>query len=237
MTRQAVGRQEQTTGPGFVRRNGWVLVIAVLLTLIAVVTTMTWMSQSARLDGQQAQIETLQRQLETAELENSQQLEDDLLQSLGISQERIATDTPTIIGLIETAFTWDSGASYAAARAELKARYDLSEDGVFLTDFMPESRYNEDADGKRYYYIDTQGMNSSVSDDPEIEVVKVRADDYTYAVMVDVTVTSDGVEQDGGAGTRASAERRMLLFLTIDTGGEISNLSGVPASGSTRHSG
>lgn len=231
-------RDETTSArPGFARRNALVLAVAAILATASVVTGMTWGSQQAVLDAQGQRIGGLEGQLKSAELAKSEQVEQNVLEALGVSQGRIDKDRPVIDRLVRTAFTWDSGQSYESARADLKERHNLSEDQPFLQQFMPPSRFNEDDLGKRYYYIDTQGMNSSVALDPDIEVVKVNADQYTYAVMVDVSITSDAVIRNNANPGSVSTQRRMLLFLAVDAEGTVSNLSGVPASGSTRHSG
>ncbi|MEU6263735.1 hypothetical protein [Saccharopolyspora shandongensis] len=235
---EAVGTNEPQRDKerGFLRRNGWVLAIAALLTLITVVTGTTWAGQHAALGDQKSRISELEDQLKTAELKKSELVEKDLLTSLGVSRNRLNKDARIITDLVKTALTWDSGTAYEQARTRLKDKHALSEDKGFLQQFMPASRYNEDAGGKRYYYIDVQGLNSAVGGDPDIEVAKVAAGDYTYAVLVDAAVTSDSVEQNNANPGRVTADRRMLLFVTVDADGGVSDLSGVPASGSTRHS-
>jgi hypothetical protein len=223
-------------GPGFVRRNGWVLAIAALLAVIATVFGMTWAGQQWALDRQKSAIDTLQERLKAAQLKNSERVSQDVLKSLGVSQGRLGEDAPIITSLVETAFTWDSGTAYEQARTKLKDTYGLSEKDAFLKDFMPPSRYNEDSTGKRYYYIDAEGLNSSVDGSPDIQVVKVVADDYTYLVLVDVGVTTDSVKQNGSRPGAVTADRRMLLFVTVDAAGDVSGFSGVPANGATRHS-
>lgn len=223
--------------PGFARRNALVLVVAAVLVAVTAGTALIWGSQRGALGAQEQRISGLEERIQDAERARSEQIDQNMLESLGISQSRAAGDATIIDRLVTTAFTWDSGLAYESAREDLKERYALSEDEPFLTQFMPPSRFNEDDSGKRYYYIDTQGMNSSVSGEPDVEVVKVRADEYTYAVLVDVSVTSDAVTQNNANPARVTAQRTMLLFLTVDAEGNVSGLSGVPASGSTRHSG
>ncbi|MDO5865101.1 MULTISPECIES: hypothetical protein [Paenarthrobacter] len=223
-------------GPGFMRRNALVVGVAALLATAVTVTGLTWGSQRNALDGQQQTITGLQGHLASIEAAKSEQVEQDVMQSLGVSQGRIHDDTQVVDRLVKTAFTWDSGQAYEAVRRNLKERYDLSEDGQFLTQFMPPARFNEDASGKRYYYIDTQGLNSSVNADMDLEVVKVTADQYTYAVQVEVAVTSDAVSQNKVAPDRVKSYRTVLVFLTVDAQGKVSGLSAIPSGGSTRHS-
>ncbi|MFB7917088.1 hypothetical protein [Streptomyces sp. NPDC056061] len=223
--------------PGFVRRNAWILTLAAFLALVATLAAITWSGQHTATKAQESRIGQLEGRLKTAQLKNSERVEQDTLEALGISQRRLDADSRIVTRLAETAFTWDSGAAYERARAQLKDRYALTEDDAFLREFMPPSRYNEDDTGKRYYYIDTAGLNSAVGDAPDIEVVKVAAGDYAYAFLVDVAVTSDSVERNSASPEKVTAHRRMLLFVTVDAEGGVSGLSGIPASGSTRLSG
>ncbi|WP_030895981.1 hypothetical protein [Streptomyces sp. NRRL F-5053] len=239
MSRQAaeVTEPQQGTGRRFVRRNASILAPALLLAVLMVVTGVSWVGQHEGLERQQARIDALEGRLKTAQLKKSERANQDVLKATGASRSRLRSDASIIAGLVDAVFTWGSGEAYAQARTRLKRRYGLSERSKFLTRFMPPTHYNEDADGRRYYYIDTPGMNSAVSGDPEIEVVKVAAGDYTYAVLVDVEVTADSVKRNNANKGRYAADRTVLLFLTIDAQGEVSDLAGIPASGPTRHSG
>ena len=223
-------------GPGFVRRNALVVAVAALLVTTATVTGLTWGSQRSALDAQQQTITGLQGQLVSATAARSEQIGQDILESLGVSQSRIHDDKQIVDRLVKTAFTWDSGQAYEAARQDLKERYHLSEDEQFLKQFMPPARFNEDTSGKRYYFIDTQGLNSTVNADTELEVVKVTADKYTYAAQVEVAGTSDAVSQNKVAPDRIKSYRTVLVYLTVDAQGKVSGLSAIPAGSSTRHS-
>ena len=235
--RQIDGTDETAApGPGFMRRNALVAGVAVLLVTAVTVTGLTWGSQRSALDQQQQTISGLQGQLASVGTAKSERVEQDVMQSLGVSHSRIHDDMQVVDRLVKTAFTWDSGQAYEAARRDLKERYHLSEDEQFLKQFMPPARFNEDAAGKRYYYIDTQGLNSAVNADADLEVVKVTADEYTYAVQVEVAVTSDAVSQNKVAPDRVKSYRTVLVYLTVDAQGKVSGLSAIPAGGSTRHS-
>jgi hypothetical protein len=238
MQEQQIDGTDETAAPepGFMRRNALVVGVAVLLVTAVTVTGLTWGSQRSALDQQQQTITGLQGQLASVGTAKSEQVEQDVMQSLGVSQSRIHDDTQIVDRLVKTAFTWDSGQAYEAARRDLKERYHLSEDEQFLKQFMPPARFNEDASGKRYYYIDTQGLNSAVNADADLEVVKVTADEYTYAVQVEVAATSDAVSQNKVAPDRVKSYRTVLVYLTVDAQGKVSGLSAIPAGGSTRHS-
>lgn len=238
MQEQQIDGTDETAAPepGFMRRNALVVGVTVLLVTAVTVTGQTWGSQRSALDQQQQTITGLQGQLASVGTAKSEQVEQDVMQSLGVSQSRIHDDTQIVDRLVKTAFTWDSGQAYEAARRDLKERYHLSEDEQFLKQFMPPARFNEDASGKRYYYIDTQGLNSAVNADADLEVVKVTADEYTYAVQIEVAATSDAVSQNKVAPDRVKSYRTVLVYLTVDAQGKVSGLSAIPAGGSTRHS-
>lgn len=231
---------EQTAAPtrrGFFRRNLSVLVTAAVLTVVATAAGVTWSSRHAALGEQEAQINDVEGHLAGIQKKNAEQVNADVMAALGVSQNRLNTDGERIRSLLSMAFTWDSGQSYEAARESLKSRFGLTENETFLKSFMPPSRFNEDSQGRRYYYIDTVGLNSALGADPDIEVVDVKAGVYTYAALADVEVTSDAVTQNKSSKASVTAHRRALLFVTVDAQGKVSNLSGVPASGETRHSG
>lgn len=231
---------EQTAAPtrrGFFRRNLSVLVTAAVLAVVATVAGATWSSQHAALAEQETQINGVEGHLAGIQKKNAEQVNGDVMAALGVSQNRLSTDGERIKSLLSMAFTWDSGQSYEAARERLKSRFGLAENETFLKSFMPPSRFNEDSQGRRYYYIDTVGLNSSLGEDPGIEVVDVKAGVYTYAILADVEVTSDAVSQNKASKAGVTAHRRALLFVTVDVQGKVSNLSGVPASGETHYSG
>lgn len=221
---------------GFVQRNTAVLLVAAVLVIALIAMAFSWLSGQSRLQDQQEQIVTLTEDLEGKKAAHSEQIDADLISALGVSRDRLERDEHLISGFVDTAFTWESGATYEEARQKLITSFDLSEDSTFLTEFMPPSRFNEDEDGTRYYYIDVNSLKSSVNDDLEAEVVEVSTTDYTYAVQVTVQVTSGAIDRGDNSPASVSTERRMLLLVTVDADGDLFDLSGVPASGSTRHS-
>ncbi|WP_328791481.1 MULTISPECIES: hypothetical protein [unclassified Streptomyces] len=230
---------EQTAAPtrrGFFRRNLTVLGTAAVLAVVATVGGATWSSQHATLVEQEAQINDVEGHLMAVQKSRAEQVNADVMAALGVSQSRLSTDGERIRSLLSMVFTWDSGQSYEAARESLKSRFGLTENEMFLKSFMPPSRFNEDSQGRRYYYIDTVGLNSALGADPDIEVIDAKAGVYTYAALADVEVTSDATSQNKASKASVTAYRRALLFVTVDAQGKVSNLSGVPASGETRHS-
>ncbi|WP_327357882.1 hypothetical protein [Streptomyces sp. NBC_01304] len=230
---------EQTAAPvrrGFFRHNRSALVTAAVLTVVAAASGATWSSQHTALGKQEAQIKDIGEQVAGIRKKNAEQVNADVMAALGVSQSRLSADGERIKSLLSTAFTWDSGQSYEEARESLKSRFGLTENETFLKSFMPASRFNEDSRGRRYYYIDTAGLNSALGADPDIEVVDVKAGIYSYAVLADVEATSDAVSQNKASKASVTAHRHVLLFVTVDAQGKVSRLSGVPASGNTRHS-
>ncbi|MBD0673909.1 hypothetical protein [Streptomyces sp. CBMA156] len=230
---------EQSAAPtrrGSLRRNLAALATTVTLAVVATVAGVTWSSQRAALVEQEVQIKDVEGHLAGIQKKNAEQVNADVMEALGVSRNRLSTDGERIMSLLSMTFTWDSGQGYEAARESLKSRFGLTENEMFLTSFMPPSRFNEDAQGRRYYYIDTVGLNSALGADPGIEIVDVKAGVYTYAVLADVEVTSDAASQNKSSKANVTAHRRALLFVTIDAQGKVSNLSGTPASGETRHS-
>lgn len=230
---------EQTAAPtrrGFFRRNLSVLVTATVLAVVATAAGVTWSSQHAALAEQEAQINDVEEEVAGTQKKNAELVNADVMAALGVSRNRLSTDGERIKSLLSMAFTWDSGQSYEEARASLKSRFGLTENDTFLKSFMPPSRFNEDAQGRRYYYIDTVGLNSALGADPGIEIVDAKVGVYTYAALADVEVTSDAVSQNKASEASVTAHRRALLFVTVDAQGRVSNLSGVPASGETRYS-
>ncbi|MFC9756688.1 hypothetical protein [Streptomyces sp. NPDC056921] len=208
-----------------------------ILVVVATVASLTWSSQRASSAEQKVWIGEVEGRLAGIQKQNDEQADADVLQALGASRNRLGTDGEIIKALLGMAFTWDSGQRYEEARERLKSRFGLTENQVFLKSFMPPSRFSEDTQGRRFYYIDAVGLNSALGEDPNIEVVDVKAGDYTYAVMANVDATSDAVNQKSASKARTTAHRQVLLFVTVGAQGKVSNLSGVPASGETRHSG
>ncbi|QNE18085.1 hypothetical protein F1D05_09545 [Kribbella qitaiheensis] len=196
-------------------------------------------ARSTALAAQKTQIESLEARNSREAQRNAETSEKTGLEGLGISASRVKADSATIGQLLSIAFTWDSGDAYEIARTELQDRFDLSEKDAFFRTFMPPSRFNRDADGKRYYYIDAVGLNSALGRNTDTEVVAVTGTRYRYAVMADVVLTIDGsasINQPQPAVPRPTATRRVLVYVTLDARGRLSELAAIAASGSTRTS-
>lgn len=187
----------------------------------------------SRLEEQQLQIQELEQELRTRTAVSDGRVDDEVASSLGIDRPRLAPDSEILAALMEQALTWDSGESYEQARTALIAAYDLTEGEPFLTDFMPPSRFNEDADGNRFYYLDTIGANSALHGEVEVELISVMADKYRYLAWCDIAVTSDAVDAGDSDAALVSELRRMMLMATIDAEGAVLDLEGVSAGDST----
>ena len=224
---------------GFFKRNALPLVLSCVLVGSVVVMGSLQSSAEQEQAGLDAQVAQIQGELKALQDQSEQKSEENVLEALGVTASRIEADTRVLDSFMETAFTWDSGEEYNEARDTLIRRFKLPADSGFLKEFMPESTYNIDGNGKEYHYLDAVGLNSSMGADPELEVVKVVGTEYTYAVMGDLSMTSDlGVRtnEDGTIPAKPSAQRKLLLYATVDAEGQLSDLSGIPASGTTRSS-
>lgn len=187
----------------------------------------------SRLEEQQLRIQELEQELRTQTAVSDGRVDDDVTASLGIDRSRLAPDAEILAALMEQALTWDSGESYEQARTELITDYDLTEGEPFLTDFMPPSRFNEDSNGNRFYYLDTIGANSALHGEVEVELVSAMADKYRYLAWCDIAVTSDAVDAGDSDAALVSELRRMMLMATIDAEGTVLDLEGVSAGDST----
>lgn len=229
----------QTKKAGFWARNRWILALGTVVASGVIVAGASAVGQSQALAAQESQIRSLEAASSQRGQQEAETSEKNGLEGLGVSASRVRADTATIGQLLSIAFTWDSGDAYETARESLKDRFGLSEKDAFLETFIPPSRFNEDVNGKRRYYVDAIAMTSALGRDVDVEVVEVAGTRYRYAVMADIEVGADGPAQTGGRGQATSQQtaiRRVLIYVTVDTDGTVSDLVGIPPSGSTRSS-
>lgn len=226
---------QSTTKTGFLGRNAVVLILAAALVAVGIGTGLQLINNSRDLSGQQQQISDLEQRLAQAESANAEAEDANTYEALGVTESRLINDQAVIEEFLATAFTWQDGVSYEAARDALISRYDLDEDGAFLTDFMPPAAYTM-RDGQRQYYIDEVGLVFSPGAEMSVDVVRVSGTDYEYIVLADVDVTSSHITP-GSDGSTPTSTRRMMLCVTVDGEGELSGLSGIPPSGTTHISG
>lgn len=195
---------------------GWLIVASVL---------------GARLETAQADRDEAQRAVDehvsVIEVAEDEQIE----AATGASQSRMEDDEVIITPLVSTMGTWDSGASYSDARAEIIEDLGLSEDDPFVQDFMPPAAVNIDSEGNKYYYLDTVGVASEVSGQ-RIQLQKVEASVYTYTVLVDTAVSSEAVVSDT-AGDE-TVDSQMMLEISIDGDGNVTDIKGAAAGAQPR---
>lgn len=221
---------------GFWARNWLLAVLAVLMVGAIVAVTLQARSDGAVIDEQETRMAQIRSEIRTAQLEREEEVEADVLATLGLSTSRLAQDAPIIDRFVDTAFTWTSGVDYELARTDLQEQFGLSASDPFLTEFMPPSSYNEDASGERYYTIDVLGMNSSAGS-MDISVVRAVADEYSYVVVAQMDLTSDDVLAGTNGTASSTAHRQVLLEMTLTGDGEITSVTGIPAEGEARSSG
>lgn len=213
-----------------IRRNVWVLLVGILLVTALTSSVVQLGSMRAIINDQDERAARATVGLDRVEQERRERSEADAAEALGVSGDRVARDMRIIRALCGTAFTWDTGLTYEAAREEVKERYGLTEDDMFMTSVMAPSRYNEDSKGHRVWYVDTVGINSAL-DDVDVDVAGVMADRYDYVVVAHVDATSDAVDQRDSPTSDITASRDVLLTLSIDGDGHVSNVNGWTASG------
>lgn len=215
---------------GFWARNTIALGMAVLLVIATVVLVVNVQAQSRAEQAQEARIAELNAEIQTRQQKAAEQLDADTFSALGITASRLASDSSVISGLLQTAFTWDSGESYDSARSTLQSRYKLKDTDEFLARFLPESNFS----------ASQLGLNSSLSQSNlDIEVLKVSGTTYSYLVMADLVFSVDSPPKADTSGVETvtrSTTRRLLLHADVDSNGQVSGLRGIPASGITLHS-
>lgn len=237
---EAIETQEQARKQGFWARNYWVLVLGAVVAVGGCLAGINAAGQSQAAATQTAQITQLQQDAAGRQAQLAQTTEQNAAQALGVSDSRVKKDTAEIQQLLSTAFTWDSGDSYETARETLKSRFDLTEEDAFLQSFMPAAQFNQDQSGKRYYFLDAIGLNSKLGSNVDVEVVEVSATNYRYGVMADTVVGANGsaaIDAQGNPMPKPTATRRVLIFVTTDATGKLTQMIGFPASGATRQSG
>lgn len=224
----------------FWRRNAWLLLATALVLAATTTVSVSWIGDARTTTAQSDRIDELEQDLWTARAAKARETDETTLEALGVTTSRVRTNTKTINEFLETSFGWSSGEEFEQARETLKRRYGLTESDDFLMHFLPPSRFNQDSTGERYYWIDSVGLNSDVGEHVQVEVAGVQGTDYHYVVMADLELSSDFTDTTGQAGNAAMqpvAHRRVLLYLTIDGAGDLHDIRGIPASGTTRHSG
>lgn len=223
---------------GFWTRNFWVMVLAAVVFVGGILAWTNQAGHGRALAAQDADIARLERELRQKRQAEAKVADENASKALGIAATRLDDDEAIIATLLSTAFTWDSGAAYESARESLKKKYGLTEDDEFLQDFIPPALYSEDAEGKKHYLFDRQGTRATFGGVHEIVVVKVAGTKYRYAVLADIAIRAKEKARNGRGEKSPTppVTRRVLLWITVDGEGAVSNLSAVLATGTMRTS-
>lgn len=213
-------------------RRHAVEILAVAVTVVVLVSlAFSLISDRQRITDLRARADHLATQVADEQERGRSEVDEQLRTDLGVERERIRRDVSVVESLLDTAFTWDSGAAYAAAREKVATDFELEPDDVFLTEFLPPSPMTVDGEGTEYYWIDTMGINATGASTPALEVAGVQGDRYRYVVRANIGVTSDAVSRSNPDGNPISASRPLLLQVTIDADRNVFELTGVPAGG------
>lgn len=219
-------------------RRVWVISTGVLLAITIAAVNVHLFTVQTRLDAAERERTSIATELNEAEQEHEQRDEAQAEEAFGVDADRVLRDQERITALVDTALTWDSGVSYEEARGELIRRFQLDPRSGFLTVFMPEAAYSE-TDGKRFYELDAIGVNSAFTRVVSIQIVRVSAMSYEYAVVAEATMSTDAnamLDGEGQLDEGPTEQRRVLLHVVTDSEGRFTELDGEVSSGATRMS-
>lgn len=222
------------------RRNLWVLALAGLVALSGAIFISQQVVRTQHLNDQQSEITSLKKKISSADDAEDSRVDQDQRKALGISPNRVSTDSKDIEKVLKTALAWDSGEDYEQARETLQSRYKIDSDQPLLRSFMPASRFNKDSSGQKYYYIDTVGMSSSPGKNLDVQVESVEGTTYNYVATIDAKITSDRartVDPQGNTIDGSSSARQILSHISVDGDGNITTIDGITAGSATRTSG
>lgn len=221
-------QESRDSGAGSWDRRVWVASAVVLVTAMVVLAVVVQLGGSRDVADQEQQIEDLKSKLAQARTLQEKAHDEMVWDALGVEPSRVRADTRVVRALARTALTWDSGDRYARSRESIQRRYDLRADSQFMTTLLPPPAVNRDAHGESYDAIDAIGANSSLNS-LDVDVTGVVGTAYSYVADAVVTITSDSV-MDG------ATERGVLIEITIDSSGQVTEASGYIAEGPTRES-
>ena len=201
----------------FFYRNALLILLAGVFIIAGVSYFVVTGSQQEQVAAQDKQITELDQQMQ-ARLKSAKDEQQAVVDAaLGTSAQRINSDTAVIRDFVKTVATWRTGEEYAAARESVIRKYKLKEDSQFLKTYFQEPVFNTDSSGNRIYYVDTQGLNSSLTS-MEVVPLGVSGTEYRYMVLADLGSSSN----DG----KASADKTSVIYLTMDGEGAMTNVSG-----------
>lgn len=201
----------------FFYRNALLVLLAGLFVFMGVSHLVLTEQRHTETSAQEQRIAELEAQMQAdlVAVENTRQSVVDGV--LGISGERVASDTEVIREFVKKVASWNSGEEYREARESVMRRYNLSEDSQFMKDYFQEPVYNTDSSGQRFYLVDAEGLNSQAGS-VEVRALGVLGTEYRYLVLADISSSSN----DG----KASATRTSAIYLTLDGEGGMSEVSG-----------
>lgn len=205
-----------------------VVLLLVVLVTIGAVTMLTAVSQR---DDARVEVVSLEQAQRVGEAELASAQAAQRAHGVGVDSARLTADTRYLTALARTLFTWDSAASYDAARTRVADDVRLLDSAQLLGSFMPAAPAQRDADGREYHYIDTSGVTSSVRE-AQVQVVSVRADVVRYWVLVELGVGAREAPEDWGR----TQTRMMALDVSIDGAGNVVEIEGIAAASMPRYS-
>lgn len=216
---------------GFIGNNVFPVLCAAALLLGGIFYGVTASSiNSAQQDRATEMLQLEQQHVRALEAaENAQvELRDELT---GADSDRAGDDLSAIEDMLSMALSWDDHDSYVDAREEMIQEYGLSQDSAFIQTFLPSAPVNTDGAGNEYPYIDAMGLNSAMAGF-DAEVIGVEGEDYSYLIVVEVSVES----RVGSEQYRTSESAPAVVFATVDAEGGITDLSGYPTAEEPRSS-
>lgn len=177
-------------------------------------------TEEGKLEADEQTLESLQSEIRTAQAQTDAAAVDAASVLSGAQADRVKADTELIEDLADRALTWFDHESYVEARESTMRAYGLTPDSTFMTSFLPPAPVNLDSKGAEYPYIDAAGLNSRATS-THVRLLSVDGVDYSYMALIDVAASSsDGL---------GSASNVATVFLTIDSDGAITDLSGYAA--------
>lgn len=201
----------------FFYRNVLLMLLAGVFVIVGISYIVASNTQHIEVVTQEQEIADLdaqmQAELATAKAEQQSVVDD----ALGTNAQRVATDTEVIRQFMKTVTTWETGEEYTEARESVVRRYKLDERSQFMRVYFQEPIFNTDSSGNKFYVVDTEGLNSSLSS-IDVKVLGVSGTEYKYMVLADIGSSSN----DGKAG----ANKTSVIYLTLDGEGLMTDVSG-----------
>ena len=193
------------------------MLLAALFAMAAVTYGASTTSQQQELDAQMEEIADLEAQMRTQVSGAKAEQQSVVDNALGTNAARIEDDTETITEFLGLVTSWGSGEEYTAARESVMRRYGLDPRSQFMSTYFQEPVFNTDSSGNKFYVVDVEGLNSSLSS-VDVKVLGVEGTKYRYMVLADIASSSN----DG----KATATRTSVIYLTVDGEQAVTEVSG-----------